>query len=80
MTRDDCRSRHPSAQWQPDMERLKRAVGDRLRAEGHPWPDTAATVLAMRGSLGLEREEFAALLGTPVTGLRALEEGWSNLV
>ena len=79
MTPDECRGRHPSAQWQPDMERLRRAVGDRLRAEGHPWPDRAATVLAIHGSLGLEREGFAELVGTTVARLRGFEEGWFNL-
>ena len=75
MTRDECRSHHPSTQWQPDMERLKRAVGARLRTEGHPWPDAAATVLAVRGSLGLERDGFAELIGSTVEDLRRLEEG-----
>ena len=75
MTRDECRARHPSTQWAPDMERMKQTVSRRLRAQGHPWPDAAATVLATRGTLGLDRDGFAVLLGRTAADIAAIEEG-----
>jgi hypothetical protein len=50
-------------------------VADRLRAEGHPWPDEAAALLAERGRLGLDRKSFARHFGIDPIRLAAVEDG-----
>ena len=70
-----ARDRHPSGQWRPDLARLAGAVADRLAGEGHPFPRFAASVLAERGRLGMDRGAFAAHLGLDEPTIAAAEEG-----
>jgi len=60
---DAARDRHPAGQWRPDLARMADAMADRLAGEGHPFPRFAASVLAERGRLGMDRTAFAAHLG-----------------
>ena len=70
-----ARARHPAGQWHPDMERMRRRVAVELAKEGHRWPEVAATLLAARGSLDLDRAQFAALLRTSPELVAGVEEG-----
>jgi hypothetical protein len=54
---------------------MARRVADRLRSEGHPWPDEAAALLAERGRLGLDRKSFARHFGIDPIRLAAVEDG-----
>ena len=72
---DAARHRHPSGQWRPDLARLAGAVAERLAADGHPFPRFAASVLAQRGRLGLDRTGFAAHLSLDETTIAAAEDG-----
>ena len=54
---------------------MARAVAQRLQAEGHPFPGFAASVLAERGRLGMDRTTFAAYLGLDEPTVAAAEEG-----
>ena len=72
---DAALHRHPSGQWRPDLMRLAGAVADRLAADGHPFPRFAASVLAQRGRLGMDRVAFAAHLGIDETTIAAAEDG-----
>lgn len=72
---DDARDRHPSGQWRPDLARMADAVADRLAGEGHPFPRFAASVLAERGRLGMDRATFAAHLGLDEPTIAAAEDG-----
>lgn len=73
--RDAARQRHPSAWWHPDHDRLRRLIAEQLAATGHRSPVLAATVVAVRGVLRMDRSEFAAVLGVPVEEVAALEDG-----
>ena len=70
-----ARTRHPAGQWHPDMERLRRRMAVELAKEGHRWPEVAATLLAARGSLDLDRRQFAALLRVSAEIVAGVEEG-----
>jgi hypothetical protein len=72
---DAARDRHPSGQWRPDLARMAGAVADRLAGEGHPFPRFAASVLAERGRLGLDRANFALHLGLDERTIAAAEDG-----
>ena len=72
---DDARHRHPAGQWRSDLARMARAVADQLEAEGHPFPEFAASVLAERGRLGMDRGEFAAHLELDEPTIAAAEDG-----
>jgi ribosome-binding protein aMBF1 (putative translation factor) len=72
---DEARDRHPAGQWRSDITRMARAVAERLRAEGHPFPEFAASVLAERGRLGMDRATFAAHLGLDEGTIAAAEDG-----
>ena len=72
---DAARDRHPSGQWRPDLARMAGAVADRLAGEGHPFPRFAASVLAERGRLGLDRANFALHLGLDEPTIAAAEDG-----
>ena len=72
---DAARRRHPSGQWRPDLARMAGAVADRLAGEGHPVPRFAASVLAERGRLGMDRGAFAAHLGLDEPTIAAAEDG-----
>jgi hypothetical protein len=50
-------------------------MAGRLRAEGHPWADLAASALADRGGLGLDRAAYAALWGISEDAVAVLEDG-----
>jgi DNA-binding transcriptional regulator YiaG len=54
---------------------MARAVAERLRTEGHPFPEFAASVLAERGRLGMDRGAFAAHLDLDETTIAAAEDG-----
>lgn len=71
----EARGRHPSSRWVPDYDRLRRRVADGLAAEGHPEPFAAATLLALRGRLRLDRSGFCELTGLDHRIVAALEEG-----
>lgn len=75
--RDRARQRHPAASWAPDHELLRRLLADQLAAEGHPWPRLGATLLGVRGLLGLDRAAFAAAMGIDPGRLAAMEDGRS---
>lgn len=49
-----------------------------LRAEKHPWPEMAATLMAARGRMGLDRAEFAAALGIGEEVVEGLEDGTAS--
>ena len=72
---DAARDRHPAGQWRPDLARLAGAMADRLAGEGHPFPRFAASVLAERGRLGMDRSAFAAHLGVDEPTIAAAEDG-----
>ena len=72
---DAARDRHPAGQWRPDLARMAGAMADRLADEGHPFPRFAASVLAERGWLGMDRIAFAAHLGLDEPTIAAAEEG-----
>ncbi|MGI8794696.1 MAG: hypothetical protein ACR2H3_16235 [Acidimicrobiales bacterium] len=73
--REAARGRHPSQSWAPDHDRLRRALAADLDARGHPWPLFAATILGVRGRLGLDEASFASAIGLSEQGLRAIEAG-----
>jgi hypothetical protein len=75
MTTAAAKARHPAVQWEPDMERLRRRVAAELASEGHRWPEVAATLLAARGSLDLDRDQFAMLLRTSAAVIAGVEDG-----
>jgi butyrate kinase len=70
-----ARSRHPTSRRHPDLARMTARLAERLVAEGHPWPDFAATVIAERGRAGLDRPSFAGTLGVSEEMLAGVEEG-----
>ena len=72
---DAARNRHPSGQWRPDLARMAAAMAERLAGEGHPFPGFAASVLAERGRLGMDRTAFAAHLGLDEPTIAAAEDG-----
>jgi hypothetical protein len=72
---DAARDRHPSGQWRPDLARMAGVVAERLAEEGHPFPGFAASVLAERGRLGMDRTAFAAHLGLDEPTIAAAEDG-----
>ena len=73
--RRQAQVRHPSCAWRPDLDRMTRRVAEQLTAEGHPWPEAAAAILADRGRLGLDRTAYASLSGIDPNALEALENG-----
>jgi hypothetical protein len=50
-------------------------MAERLAEEGHPHPGFAASVLAERGRLGMDRTTFAAHLGLDEPTIAAAEDG-----
>lgn len=50
-------------------------MAERLRADEHPWPEMAAALLAARGRLGLDRVDFAVVLGIEVSVVAGVEDG-----
>lgn len=72
---DAARARHPAGQWRPDLARMAGVMAERLAEEGHPYPRFAASVLAERGRLGMDRTSFAAHLGLDEPTIAAAEDG-----
>lgn len=70
-----AQARHPAASWAPDHERLRRQLASRLHEEGHPTPAFSATLLGVRGVLGMDRATFAGAIGVEEHRLVAMEEG-----
>jgi hypothetical protein len=70
-----ARARHPSGMARAGLFALADRLGQELAGEGHPFPDFAAVLLALRGERGLDQVAFACVLGVPMSVLRALERG-----
>lgn len=70
-----AQARHPSARWAVDTGPAQARIAAGLAAAGHPWPSRAASLLAVRGRLGLDRPGLAALLGVPESAVAAVEDG-----
>lgn len=51
---------------------------ERLKQEEHPWPEMAATLMAARARMGLDRVEFAQTLGVEVAVIAGLEDGTAS--
>ena len=73
--RTAARARHPSSIWRADHDRLRHRLAAQLAAEGHPQPTLAATLLSIRGRLGLDRVAFCELTGADLRQVSALEDG-----
>ena len=69
------RSRHPSSIWRANQNLLRQRLASGLAAEGHPEPHLAATLLSIRGRLGLGREEFCRVTGADPALVAAVEDG-----
>lgn len=69
------RSRHPAWRWSPDHDGLRRRLAARLAEEGHPWPEMAATLVAVRGRMGTDVSGLAGLVGADPALLAAVERG-----
>lgn len=69
---------HPAAHWSADLSLARRRMIERLRHEQHPWPEMAATLLAARGRMGLDRDEFAQSLGIEIAVIAGLEDGTAS--
>ena len=70
-----ARSRHPASIWRADHDRLRHRLAAALRAEGHPEPALAATLLSIRGRLGLDRAHFCQVTGVDPVLVAAVEDG-----
>jgi hypothetical protein len=70
-----ARARHPSVVTPSPLSALAERVSQELAWEGHPFPQFAAVLLALRGETGLDQAGFAGLVGVPTSLLRALERG-----
>lgn len=73
-----AQTRHPASQWSADVGRLRQLMVLKLRSEEHPWPEMAATLMAARGRMGLDRAEFAAALGIAEEVVEGLEDGTAS--
>ena len=73
--RRQARARHPTSRRRPDLARMAARMAERLAAEGHPWPDFAAAVIAERGRAGVDRGTFARRLGVSEEMLAGIEDG-----
>lgn len=73
--RSAARARHPSSVWRPDQDRLRDRLAAQLQAGGHPEPMTAATLMSIRGRLGMDRAAFCRLTGVDPAVVSALEDG-----
>ena len=73
--RTAARSRHPSSVWRADHDRLRHRLAATLEAEGHPEPALAATLLSIRGRLGLDRPTFCQMTGIDPGVVAAVEDG-----
>lgn len=70
-----ARPRHPSAGGGYAPARLTARLAQVLAAEGHPWPELAAAVMAQRGGTGLDRASFAGRVGMREDTLAGIEDG-----
>ena len=70
-----ARARHPSRVLRLGLFALVERIGEQLAGEGHPFPQFAAVLLALRGETGLDQAGFASVLGVQASVLRALERG-----
>ena len=70
-----ARARHPTSRGRPDPARMTARLADRLAAQGHPWPDFAAALIAERARSGLDRSSFASTLGVGVDLVAGIETG-----
>lgn len=70
-----ARTRHPSSIWRADHDRLRQRLSAQLAEEGHPQPVLAATLLSIRGRLGLDRAAFCEITGVSPLAVAAVEEG-----
>jgi DNA-binding transcriptional regulator YiaG len=70
-----ARARHPSGVPRLGLSAMAERIGQQLAREGHPFPEFAAALLALRGERALDQAEFAAVLGVRASLLRALEGG-----
>ena len=75
VARAAARSRHPSSIWRADHDRLRHRLAATLHAEGHPEPALAATLLSIRGRLGLDRSSFCDMTGIDPRLVTAIEDG-----
>ena len=73
--RDEGRLRHPALRIGIDLDLMRRREADRLADAGHPWPAQAALLLAARGRLGLDRQQFADAVGIPESIVATIEDG-----
>jgi len=67
-------ARHPTA-WRPKPHLLRLRMAELLRAEGAEHAEVASWALAARGSLGLDRREFAALFDLDERRIEEVEAG-----
>ncbi len=71
-----ARARHPAARaGRPDPFGLAIRVAGSLAAGGALAPEVAAAALATRGLWGMDRDDFAAVLGLPLSLVVAVEAG-----
>jgi hypothetical protein len=71
---EESKARHPTA-WRPDMSRMRMRMAEVLASAGVAHPDVAASALAARGALGLDRQCFAQLLALDESMVVAVEGG-----
>jgi hypothetical protein len=71
----EARRRHPSARWTAPVDALRTRVAQLLDLHGARHPDVAATLLEVRGRLGLDVVDFASGLGIGPEVLRRAEAG-----
>lgn len=60
--------------WSRSMLLLRQAIARRLAEAGHPSPGRAATSYAVRGRLGLPREDFAGHTEVSLHRVRSIED------
>jgi hypothetical protein len=64
--------------WRPDLERMTKRVAERLRDDGHAYPELAAQLLAERGHARLDRAALAWEVGLTQREVAAAEDGESE--
>ena len=72
---DEARRRHPCMRPPIRQAELHARVVDVLELRGAHHPEVAASILAVRGTTGLDQAAFAARAGVDVTVLRRSEAG-----
>ena len=72
---DSARRRHPCMRPPVRRSELHARVADVLELHGARHPEVAASILAVRGASGLDRESFAARAGVDISVLGRAEAG-----